>query len=141
MPDNSMSLIPLALLIVVFYLLVLRPARKRQREFNQTQDSLQPGQEVMLASGIFGSIAEIGDDVAQVEVAPGTVIKVNRRAIASVVQAPGEQDVTAEDQDVQTGPGSAGSEPDTEALGDSKPEQVTKNRDATHKPNEDASNG
>ena len=84
MSDPVVSLIPLLLLFVIFYLLVLRPARKRQRDFQQTQQSLSEGQRVMLASGIYGRLVALRDTEADLEIAPGTVITVNRHAVASV---------------------------------------------------------
>lgn len=82
--SDAFSIIPLLLLVVIFYLLVLRPARKRQREFVAIQESLRPGQRVMLASGIFGTITALRDDEADLEIAPGTVVTVNRHAVAKV---------------------------------------------------------
>ncbi|MGJ9412135.1 preprotein translocase subunit YajC [Aeromicrobium sp. CF4.19] len=79
------SIIPLLLLVVIFYLLVLRPARKRQREFNEVQQSLGVDQRVMLASGIFGTLRGLREAEADVEIAPGVVITLNRQAIATVV--------------------------------------------------------
>ncbi len=84
MSDPVVSLIPLALLVLIFYFLVLRPARKRQRDFVRTQESLREGQRIMLASGIFGHLRALRETEADVEIAPGTVITVNRHAVATV---------------------------------------------------------
>jgi len=83
------DLIPLALLAVVFWLLILRPMKTRQKQLTsvrQMQSALQPGQRVMLASGIHGTIAAIDDDrqTVELEIAPGTVITVARAAVAEV---------------------------------------------------------
>ena len=45
------------------------------------------GTEVMIASGIFGEIASIGDDTIELRIAPETVVTVNRQAVARVVPA------------------------------------------------------
>jgi preprotein translocase subunit YajC len=79
------SIIPLVLLVLAFLLLVVRPARARQRGFQQLQSELAPGQHVMLASGIFGDIESIGDETLELMVAPGTVITVNRHAVSRVI--------------------------------------------------------
>jgi preprotein translocase subunit YajC len=82
--SNWVDFLPLLLLVVIFWLLIVRPARARQRAFLQTQSELTSGDKVMLASGIFGEIVSIADDTAQLRIAPSTVIEVKRQAIASV---------------------------------------------------------
>ena len=83
-----MNLLPILLLVVVFYLLVLRPARARQRDFVATQRALEPGARVMLASGIHGVLVSVEDTEARLEIAPGTVVTVNRQAVARVLDEP-----------------------------------------------------
>ncbi len=79
------SFLPLLLLLVIFYLLVMRPARKRQREYQATQAALEPGSRVMLASGIYGELVSVGDTEAELRIAPSTIITVNRQAVAQVL--------------------------------------------------------
>lgn len=83
------SFIPLVLLLVIFYLLVMRPARARQKDYLATQTALEPGRRVMLASGIFGELVSLGDTEAELRIAPNTVITVNRQAVAKVVDPVG----------------------------------------------------
>jgi preprotein translocase subunit YajC len=82
--SNWVEFLPLLLLVVIFWLLIVRPARARQRAFLQTQSELSSGDKVMLASGIFGEIVTIADDTVQLRIAPNTVVQVKRQAIASV---------------------------------------------------------
>lgn len=82
---DLVSLLPLVLLVVVFYLLVMRPARARQRDYLATQSALTPGSRVMLTSGIFGELVSVGDVEAELRIAPDTVISVNRQAVSKVV--------------------------------------------------------
>lgn len=83
--SDAYSFIPLVLLLVIFYLLVMRPARARQKDYQATQAALEPGRRVMLASGIYGELVSLGDTEAELRVAPSTVITVNRQAVAKVV--------------------------------------------------------
>lgn len=86
--DNwASTFLPIVVLILAFWLLVLRPARSRQREFQGLQRQLEPGQQVMLASGIFGETVTVGEDTVELQIAPGTVVKVNRHAIARILPA------------------------------------------------------
>lgn len=96
-------LFPLVLLGGVFYFLLLRPNRTRQRQQQSLLESLKVGDEVMTAGGIFGTLKEIDevDDTVTVEIAPGTEVRMLRRAIAQrVVDEPEEEggDDGTEDQ-------------------------------------------
>lgn len=77
--------LPLVLLVVVGYLLLIRPARKRARATAELQSALSPGDEVMLSSGLFGVLVDVVDEVAQVELAPGIVVRVHRGAVTQII--------------------------------------------------------
>lgn len=78
-------LIPLLLLAVVFYLLVLRPARARQRAAATLQAELEVGSAVMLTSGVFGQVVATGDESISLRVAPDVLITVHRNAVGRLV--------------------------------------------------------
>ena len=79
------NFLPLVLIALVFWLLIVRPQRRRQQALAATQASLGLGSEVMLGSGIFGRVASLDDETIQLEVAPGTIVKVSRQAIVKVL--------------------------------------------------------
>lgn len=79
------SFLPLVAIALLFWLMVVRPASRRQKELARLQSSLEPGQRVMLSSGIFGTITSVLDDRVRVEIAPGVEVEVVRPAIGSVV--------------------------------------------------------
>jgi preprotein translocase subunit YajC len=81
------SLLFLALMIGVFYFLIIRPQRKRAKAQQELASSLTPGQEVRTIGGIHGSIVSVDDDTVVLRVEEGK-IRVSRRAIGSRV---GEQ--------------------------------------------------
>ncbi|MGA9100951.1 preprotein translocase subunit YajC [Aeromicrobium sp.] len=84
--SSWVSYLPLVLVVFAFWLLVLRPARNRQKEFLATQGSLAPGSRVMLASGIFGELISVRDDEVDIRIAaPDVVVTVARQAVAKVV--------------------------------------------------------
>lgn len=74
----------IAAIAVVFWLLIVRPAGRRQRETLALQATLAVGDDVMLTSGVLGTIVGTDDDLLELEIAPGTVIRVVRGAVASV---------------------------------------------------------
>ena len=82
------GLLPFVLILAVFWLLILRPQQRRQRELRSLQSSLTTGNEVMLTSGIFGTVSSADDDHVLVEIATGVTVKVARAAIAQVLTAP-----------------------------------------------------
>lgn len=83
------ALLPFLLIIGVFWLLILRPAQKRQREQAATLASLAPGARVMTTAGMYATIRELGDDTVELEVSPGVVITYAKQAVARVVAEAG----------------------------------------------------
>jgi preprotein translocase subunit YajC len=75
------SLVLIALMIVAFYFLILRPQKKRQQAIQQTLRSLAPGSRVLLGSGLFGTLVSIGDRQAVLEISPGVHLTVLKQAI------------------------------------------------------------
>lgn len=78
------SFLPLVAIALLFWLMVVRPASRRQKAVAQLQADLQPGQRVMLTSGIYGVVRSLSDERARVEIASGTEIEVVRAAISAV---------------------------------------------------------
>lgn len=96
--EGLASLLPLVGIALLFWLLIIRPASRRQKELGRMQNSLGVGDEVMLTSGVFGTVHSLADDHAMVEVAEGVTLKVARGAIGSVVPPAN----TADHDDVST---------------------------------------
>ncbi len=84
------QLLPFVLIAVVFWLLLIRPQRRRQMELVRTQKALEIGDEVLLGAGIVARVATLGDEYLHVEVSPGVQMKVARQAIVRVLR-PEEQ--------------------------------------------------
>jgi preprotein translocase subunit YajC len=83
--ESLAQFLPFLLIILVFWFLVIRPARNQQKKLAQTQASVQIGSEVMLGSGFYGPVVEIGDETVQLEIAPGTAVRVARQAVVRVI--------------------------------------------------------
>ena len=82
-------LFPLLLLVVMYVFLIL-PQRRKQKAAGDLLGSLAPGDEVMTTGGIYGGVTEIDGDDLYLEIAPDIEIKVSKRAIASRVYAAGD---------------------------------------------------
>ena len=81
-------LVPFLLIALVFWFLIIRPQRRRALELDRLQRGLTVGDEVMLASGIAGTVAELpaeGEFIG-VELSPGVRVRVARGAVARVLQ-------------------------------------------------------
>ena len=76
------NLIFIGAMIVIFWLFLIRPQQKRQKEQKSFSESLQKGDEVVTASGIIGRINKLEDQVITLEVSNKTYIRVVRNAIS-----------------------------------------------------------
>jgi len=77
----------LLIIIILFgavWLLLLMPARRRRSQHEAMQDSVEAGDDIITAGGLHGTVKEIGDATARVEIAPNVVVTLDRRAIAAV---------------------------------------------------------
>ena len=81
-----MSILPIIVLLLgVMWLLVIRPQRRRQAEQRRILESVAPGEEVLTAGGLYGTVRAVDDDEVRLEIAPGVEVRVSRRAIAAVL--------------------------------------------------------
>jgi preprotein translocase subunit YajC len=110
--DSLAGILPFVLIALVFWFLIVRPQRRRQQELATTQSALDVGTEVMLGSGIFGTVASLDEETVQLELSPGTTVKVARQAIVKVVDGPdehqglGDEHGLHDEYDADGGPGS-----------------------------------
>lgn len=82
MNNAILQLVPLAIVIGVFYFLVILPSRKQQEEHKKMISSLRPGDKVVTIGGIRGMVASVKDDVITLRVGGDTKIDVEKSAIA-----------------------------------------------------------
>lgn len=84
-PGAGMTMLPLLLLIPIFYFLMIRPQQKRQKQWQSMLSSIKTGDRVTTAGGIRGIILSIKDDSIIIRVAPDNLkLEVAKTAIASV---------------------------------------------------------
>ncbi|RMG30546.1 MAG: preprotein translocase subunit YajC [Gammaproteobacteria bacterium] len=84
-PGPIASLLPLILILVVFYFLILRPQQKKVKEHRQLVESLKKGDEVVTNGGLLGRITEVGENFVQMKVAENVEVRVQRHAIAALM--------------------------------------------------------
>ena len=79
------------ILIAIFalmWLLLIRPQRKRQLEQARMQEAVEVGDDVLTAGGIHGTVREVEGEIVHVEIAPGTTVRLDRRAVAAIAREP-----------------------------------------------------
>ncbi len=75
------QILPLVLIIAVFYMFMIRPQMKKQKELKTYRDSLNKGDKIVTTGGIYGKIADIKDQVVLVEIADKIRIKIDKSAV------------------------------------------------------------
>lgn len=84
------ALLPLVLLIAVFYFLLIRPQQRQRRQIAEVQQTLAPGTRVMTGAGLIATVVSIDNDEVELEVAPGVTNRYVRRAIVQIIPEPGQ---------------------------------------------------
>jgi preprotein translocase subunit YajC len=84
-PDGGTSplvqLIPFALILGIFYLVILLPMRRRQKKVQEFLDGLKVGDRVVTSGGLYGSIAKLGEKSIQLQIADKVRVDVSKAAI------------------------------------------------------------
>ncbi len=77
-----LSLVPFVLIFVIFYFLLILPQQKKQKQLKVMLDALKKGDKVVTASGIWGTVTNLGKETVTLQIADNTKIKIQREHIA-----------------------------------------------------------
>ena len=94
---QSSAFLPIIAIVVLFYFLIIRPQRQRQKEQSELLSKLAPGAEIVTIGGLFGTIVSVDDDRVRIAVADGSELEFAKNAIAQLIETPAEEDVDAGD--------------------------------------------
>src|SRR3954470_3860562 len=94
-------LIAIALMFLVFWVLIILPQQRRVRAHAALVRAIEVGDEVMTTSGLYGTIASLDEEDVTLEVAPGTVLRFARGAIAKNLSEPPPEPAAPEDAAVE----------------------------------------
>ena len=83
-PDTVIQLAPLLIIGVIFYLLIFRPMRTRQKKLDAMITALKNGDKVITNSGIYGVVAGIKDNTLILRIADQVKIEIAKNAIAGL---------------------------------------------------------
>ena len=81
----------------IMWLLIVLPQRRRQRAHEQMLGNIRPGDYILTAGGLYGTVTELGQDDLGVEVAPDVEVRVSKRAIGTIVPPDEIEDVEVDD--------------------------------------------
>jgi preprotein translocase subunit YajC len=98
---------PFLILIVVLgaaWALFVLPSKRRRQAHAAMQDSVDVGDEIITAGGLHGVVKEIGGETVRIELAPGVVATLDRRAVAAVAREIEVEVEPGEEQRVPTEP-------------------------------------
>ncbi len=79
-------LIMMILIFLVFYLFMIRPQTKRQKELQKQRDSLKKGDKVITAGGIYGEIKDILENAFIITVSKDVTIKVDKSSVTPLAE-------------------------------------------------------
>ena len=84
--EGFASLIPLILIMVIFYFLLIRPQQKKLKEHKAMVEATKKGDAVITAGGIIAKVTDVKEDVLTVEIADGVKVKVRRDTIVGAAE-------------------------------------------------------
>jgi preprotein translocase subunit YajC len=96
-------LIILVALFALMWLFLIRPQRRRSEAQMAMQDRLRIGDEIITAGGLHATVQSIEGEVLEIEIAPGTTVRLDRRAVAAVADRdePDEEEERPEAEELE----------------------------------------
>jgi preprotein translocase subunit YajC len=83
-PNLLAQLFPFALILLIFWFLVLMPMRRRQKKVQEFQAALKVGDRVITTGGIYGQITKLSDATVQLQIADKVRIEVAKAAVGGL---------------------------------------------------------
>jgi preprotein translocase subunit YajC len=79
-----LQIVPLVFIFVIFYFLLIRPARKRQKQVQQMLDSLKTGDRVVTSGGLLGTVIGVERGIVQLRIADKVKVDVTKSSIVGL---------------------------------------------------------
>ncbi|MGH3319947.1 MAG: preprotein translocase subunit YajC [Streptosporangiaceae bacterium] len=86
MSNTLVQLLPIIAIVVLLYLVLIRPQQRRQRRMTDVRRRLQPGQRVMTNAGLFATVSVVDDEHVVLEVAPGVRCRFVKASVVQVIE-------------------------------------------------------
>jgi len=81
------QLAPFAMILIVFYFLLVRPQQRKARETQAMLDGLRLNDDIVTTGGLHGKVVKLVDKIVVVEIAPKVQVRIDRPAVSAVVRA------------------------------------------------------
>jgi len=78
-------------LLLLMWVLMVRPQRRKQAHQQEMLDNLASGDEILTAGGFYGTVRSVDGDDVHVEIAPGTEVRIAKRAVAAIIPPESEE--------------------------------------------------
>lgn len=80
-PGGLWQFLPFAIILAIFYFLILLPMKRRQKKVQEFQSGLKVGDRIVTTSGIYGQITKVNEKSVQVQIADKVRIEISRAAV------------------------------------------------------------
>jgi len=80
-PSALVQVLPFALVLAIFYFIILLPMKRRQQKVADFLSSLKVGDQVVTSGGIYGTITRVGDQAVQIQIAERVRVDISRNAV------------------------------------------------------------
>ena len=100
-PNALFQFVPFLLIGVLFFVLLILPERKKQKQRKTMLNALKKGDRVMTNSGLFGSVVSLSEEVVVLQVADGVRLRFTRQAVQTVVDEEKEASLDRNDEKVE----------------------------------------
>jgi len=84
-PSPFSMLLPILGMLLIFYFLMIRPQQKRQKEIQKMLSNVKKGDRVLTASGLYGTVSGVKDDVLVLQIADNVKVEMVKSAVTGVV--------------------------------------------------------
>lgn len=85
------TMVPMAVIIGIFYFLVIAPANKQRKKTEAMLAALKKGDQVVTSGGIYGTIQSVDADTVILKIADNVKIKISRSSVAGLTVETGSQ--------------------------------------------------
>ena len=80
-PGGLVSFLPFAIILGIFYVMILMPMQRRQKKIQEFQGGLKVGDKIITTGGIYGQITRVNDKSVQVQIADKVRIEIARASV------------------------------------------------------------
>jgi preprotein translocase subunit YajC len=87
-PSLFGAMIPFILVFLIFYLLIIRPSRTKQKKHQEMVEQLKPGNKVITSGGIYGTVMGVQKDRIELKIASNVKIEISKNAVAAILTPP-----------------------------------------------------